>query len=364
MRRIAVIGGGLAGLTVALRHARAGDRVSVFEAERRLGGQLFTERSAGFAVEHGAEGYVAGSAAVAKLASELGIADRVVDQLVFTSYGFDGKDLVPLAAGEAAQFLGFQVPSRELGKGIRSLAGGMGELVETLAAQVRETVDLRLASRVERVECRDTGTRLVLGSHMEGVDAVVVATTARVAAALLQDEFGASARALAGAAVNSSVTVSCAYRRSDVAHPLDGTGFVVAEHAQEDGLRACSFSSSKLPARAPHDAVLLRLFFRPADREVETLDDGAWIGRAERGLSRILGLRTRAERAWVSRWPDALPVFDAGHRERVAELESVLAKTGICLAGSAFHGAGIDAAVRSAFAAAESIGPPETGAGV
>jgi oxygen-dependent protoporphyrinogen oxidase len=40
------------------------------------------------------------------------------------------------------------------------------------------------------------------------------------------------------------------------------------------------------------------------------------------------------------------------HRESVAVLERALVGTGVALAGSAFHGSGIDAAVRSAEAAA------------
>lgn len=330
--------------------------MSVLEAENRPGGQLCTERVAGFVVEHGAEGYVAGSEAVAALASELGVADRVVEQLVHTSYGFDGRALLSLAPGEAAQFLGFQVPAREMGKGIRSFAGGMAELVEALASKLRDRVELRLSTPVERVERSATGPALVLAGRSEPADEVVVATSARAAARLLEREFGAAAGALGNAGVNSSVTVSSAYARSDVPHALDASGFVVAEQAQAEGVRACSFSSSKLPARAPRDQVLLRLFFRPSDAELEGLSDADWVARAEACLARTLGVRARPERVWVSRWSRALPVFDAAHRTRVAELESALAGARIRLAGSAFHGAGIDAAVRSAFRAADAIG--------
>jgi oxygen-dependent protoporphyrinogen oxidase len=54
------------------------------------------------------------------------------------------------------------------------------------------------------------------------------------------------------------------------------------------------------------------------------------------------------EHSWVSRWRAALPVFDDAHRTRVAELEGVLRGRGVALAGAAFHGSGIDAAVKSA----------------
>ena len=54
----------------------------------------------------------------------------------------------------------------------------------------------------------------------------------------------------------------------------------------------------------------------------------------------------------MSRWPDALPVFTDGYQAVVAAAEAALAPHAIVLAGSAFHGAGIDAAVRSGDAAA------------
>ena len=57
-------------------------------------------------------------------------------------------------------------------------------------------------------------------------------------------------------------------------------------------------------------------------------------------------------RSWVSRWPHGLPVFSAEHRALVTRVEETLRAHGIHLAGSAFHGSGIDAAVLSADAAA------------
>lgn len=355
MRRIAIVGGGLAGLVVAFRRVAAGDRVLLFEASPRLGGQLWTERSAGFVVEHGAEGFVAGSEAVRVLARDLGIEKNLVGQLVTRSYAFDGATLAELRPGEAGELLGFQVPRRELGKGIGTFVGGMGELSETLANAVLGGVDERLGVRVERLLPGGPGFRIEHSRGGDDVDVVAVATNAASASALLAGEFGAPARELGRAATVSSVTVSLSYARSAVEHPLDGTGFVVAERAQDEGFRACTFVSSKLPGRAPSDRALLRVFFRPT-RDDLTLPDDAWSARAERALRRALTLRGGFERAWVSRWADALPVFDDAHRERVRALEVALSGRNIALTGSAFHGSGIDAAVRSAEAFCSVLG--------
>lgn len=358
-RRVIVVGGGLSGLTAAFRLARE-SHVVVLEAGARLGGQIDTELSDGFVVERGAEGFVARSTAVPALAADLGMPEgELIGQATLRSFGFDGSTLVALGPGEAARFLGFQVAAEDLGKGIRSLRRGMGSLIWALTGNLRdhERVQLRAGVRAVQVAPSASGVRVQLadGSVLEA-DAAIVATTAVVASELLADYAGEAARALAQAVTSSSVTVELAYVRDAIAHALDGSGFVVAESAQQEGLRACTFTSSKFEGRAPKGRVSLRAFFRPSDADIASLDDAAWIARAARGVARVLPVSGDALRAWVSRWPRALPVFDAAHRSRVAALESALAGSAVVLAGSAFHGSGIDAAVRSGEAAAAALG--------
>ncbi|HEY2408022.1 MAG TPA: FAD-dependent oxidoreductase [Polyangiaceae bacterium] len=353
--RVAIIGGGLTGLTVAYRRASLGDRVTLYEASTRLGGQLSTERSDGFVVEHGAEGFVARSEAVARLATDLGIADRLVEQLVHRSYRFDGSSLLELAPGEAARLLGFQVPSDELGRGIRSFIGGMADLSDALVDALEDRVDLRLSSAAQRVES-SAGKLAVLFAAGDGehYDAVVVATGAVIAGELLSNAFGARAAALCETTCTSSTTVTLAYARAAIAHPLDGTGFISIPQPLL-GARAATFVSAKLPARAPADRALFRVFFRPTEDELATETDATWVTRAHEALKSSLGVTAEPLRSWVSRWPHALPVIDAVHRARVSELETALTGSRIRLAGSAFHGSGIDAAVRSAEQAAAAL---------
>lgn len=353
MRRVAVIGAGIAGLTVAYRRARDGDQVSLFEASARVGGQLSSELQGGFVVEHGAEGFVARSEVVPPLAALAGIGDHVVDQLEQRSFRFDGSELVELLPGEAGRLLGFQVPADDLGRGIRSFWQGMGELPAQLALRLGQSVDLHLGRAIESVTPSPSAVTLLdtRGASL-AFDTAVVATTARSAASLLEAAFGPPASALRESSLLSSLTVTLAYRRECIAHPLHGTGFIVPNPEQLDGVRAVTFSSSKLPNRAPADRALLRLFFRPSAADLEALSDAAWSERAERALARALPIVGAAERSFVSRWPNALPVFDDAHRARIAALEAALSGQRIWLAGAAFHGSGIDAAIRSAEAAA------------
>jgi oxygen-dependent protoporphyrinogen oxidase len=73
-----VIGGGIAGLIVALRLAQAGRRVTLLEATDRLGGQLAPQRVAGVELDAGAESFATRGTAIAALIDELRLAPDVV----------------------------------------------------------------------------------------------------------------------------------------------------------------------------------------------------------------------------------------------------------------------------------------------
>src|SRR5881396_805531 len=60
---------------------RAGVAGALLERGRRAGGVIVTERRDGFVVEGGPDGFLAAEPDLPALARELGIADRLVDQL-------------------------------------------------------------------------------------------------------------------------------------------------------------------------------------------------------------------------------------------------------------------------------------------
>ena len=352
MAKVIIVGGGLAGLTAAFR--LGGDaQVQVLEAAPSLGGQIRTEFSAGFAIERGAEGFVFRSEAIPALAVDLGMPDELMSQSVMQSYGFGDGGLRVLAPGEAAASLGFQVPKADLGKGIRTFRRGMASLIRALEGTLRGRAQIRCGAIATNIEPSRQGACVTLddGSRHEA-ELVIAATHARGAAALLAPHFGDAVAGLSQAPTLSSVTVELAFDRAQVDHALDATGVVVALDHQRDGLAACTFTSAKFADRSPSGKVSLRLFFRPSPEQLQELDDDAWAERALCGVQRILPVDGQPLRAWVSRWPDALPVFTDRHKAAVVEAEAALASHPIVLAGSAFHGSGIDAAVRSGEAAA------------
>src|SRR5262245_14713488 len=103
---VAIVGGGLAGLTAAFDLVRAGRRVVLFDNQAEVGGQVRTRQDAGFVVEDGAEGFVASDTAVPALCQELGIADEIIPQRELRSLVYRNGGLSELSSREAAAMLG------------------------------------------------------------------------------------------------------------------------------------------------------------------------------------------------------------------------------------------------------------------
>lgn len=355
MTTLGIIGAGLTGLTIAYRRMKAGDQVIVFEASSRLGGQLHTETSGEFVVELGAEGFVAESRAFQRLAQELDIETDIIAQSVRDSCAFDGKELIRLKPGEAGQRLGFQVSPRAFGKGIESLRRGMQQVIEALVAQLSPHVTILTEHAVTSVARTDAGWRVSTPSGPFEVEQLVIAAPAVPAAGILHQLEPEAARDLGLAQCTSSVTVSMAFSGAHVDCSPDVSGFIVAEQAQQNGFRACSYSSIKLSPRSPKEQLLLRVFLRPTELELKSFSDDQWAQRAFDLLSTVHSVSGKPSRSWVSRWNSALPQFDAQHVARVSTLEKRLEAHGVVLAGAAFHGSGIDGALRSAEAATEKL---------
>lgn len=78
MTRVAVVGGGIAGLTTAWELARAGAEVDLYEAGGRLGGAVAPLRLGGIQLDAGAEAFATRSSAVSELITDLGLAEQIV----------------------------------------------------------------------------------------------------------------------------------------------------------------------------------------------------------------------------------------------------------------------------------------------
>jgi oxygen-dependent protoporphyrinogen oxidase len=242
------------------------------------------------------------------------------------------------------------------------LRGGMEELLAALRTVVEAGCRVRTSAKIKSVRRTDdrpsgNGYQIVLADGTgEPFDAVIVATPAHQAAALLGGFDASLATQLNGIEYASSVVVVTAHKLADVRHPLDSFGLVVP-HRERRRILATSFSSRKFPDRAPADSVLMRTFVGGAMQpELYDLDDDQLKRLVIEELSDIFGVQGEPEISLVVRYPRAMPQYHVGHLGRVAGIESRTAMhPGLALAGNALRGVGIPDAIASGEAAARAV---------
>lgn len=201
---------------------------------------------------------------------------------------------------------------------------------------------------------------------------VVLATPADVTAELLAEVSDGASRELADIPYAAVAVVNLGVRRDQVAHPLDGFGFL-APRVEDLRPLGCLFPSTLFPDRAPADHAVLTVFLGGrTDPEVVEMEDGELLALVGRELERSLGLAGPAVVSVVRRWPRAIPQYEVprpgegdeppypghGHHVQLAErLEEDL--PGLHLVGNWRGGVSVPDCIQNATERAVAMaGPP------
>jgi oxygen-dependent protoporphyrinogen oxidase len=442
--RVAVLGAGIAGLTVAhaLKREESGRgrplEVEIFDAGARAGGRIRTTDEDGFRVEWAADAFQTGPGPARALVEELGLSGERVEASAHAGrrYVFSRRRLhrfpsgpasllrfsalspagrmrllaEPVLAGRvsreesvhrfAARHIGEEAARVMLGAFVRgvyagdsrklsvdaafprmremekkhrslvvamakergrgaagpklwSLARGMGSLTDRLAQSLGSALELRMPalglSRLPEYGAPMPFTVRFASGEARSFDAVVVATPAPDAAALLRDLDFEAANALRDIPHAGVAVVALAFRDEAFRSRPDGYGFLVAPGEDLPVLGAL-FESNLFPERAPKGFTLVRAFLGGIDRpDLITQLDAKLIGLACEGLDRALGLKGGPERTWVMRQEGAIPQYTLGHRERIASVMKRLGSfPGLYIAGNAYRGVSVGSIVEDA----------------
>ncbi len=213
-------------------------------------------------------------------------------------------------------------------RGFAALRGGMSALVRALEAHLPPG-SIEYNSPVTSLDDRDA-------------PCTIFCAQAYAAVPLFAPLDPEAARLCAMVPYVSTASVALAWPRDAVAHPLNGTGFVVARRHSDVRITACTWVSSKWESRAPSDAALLRTFIGNAqDPNVVDLSDDELIAIARRDLEYAMGITAAPQLTRVFRWRRAGAQHIVGHLDRVTEIERRLAPHRIFVAGSGFRATGI-----------------------
>lgn len=464
MKRIAIIGGGIAGLSAAyyLEKARKSGTPlewTLFEKSARLGGVIRTERQDGFVLEAGPDSFLSVKPDATALSRELGLGDAIIqsndhlrktyivvkNRLIAIPDGLHfmiptrvwpmamtplfslgtklrmarelflaprngagnedesvadfvrrhfGQQMVdrvaePMLAGVyggSAEQLSvravlpmFATMEREEGSLARatlklhkkaagkapqplftSLRNGLQQIPEALIPGLPAQW-LRLQQPVSALQKTSDGWQVASGGGPEEFkaqlkaefDAVLLGIPATSAAGLLAGIDPQIASRMERIQYTSSAAVALAYDRVELP---PGFGFLVPG-TEGRRMMACTFVHNKFSFRAPEGSALLRCFFS-SSRVPDLLkySDAELEQAALQELKEILGVQTTPRFTRVFRWAQALPQYETGHLDRVAEIQTRLAAlSGLNIIGNSFYGVGIPDCVKSARAAVERI---------
>lgn len=234
-----------------------------------------------------------------------------------------------------------------------SFIRGLQTLTDALTARLRVQTGVRVtaigpAAGSIRVRTDVAGTPEEIHAR-----AVVLSVPAAAAAALLRDAAPEAANALAAIPYAPVASVASIYRRADVAHALDGFGFL-APRSEHRRILGTLFSSSLFPERAAAGHVLLTTFVGGArDPGLASLADTQLSGLVEGELAALLGARTPVAQT-ITRRPSAIPQYTIGHRERIRLAEQAqTAVPGLFLCSSYHGGVAVGDCIASACRTAE-----------
>jgi len=418
--RVAVIGGGVAGLSAAHELLRRGADPVVFEAEERAGGKVGTRAERGWVTEDGPN-FLA----------------RPLDALLDAS-GLRGevvKPRPPTTRWVHLQGRVLKAPSL----GLLARAGAFRALLEPLFARpLREDVSLRsfLEARLGRkagglaatlmsagvyagdpslLSARDAfptlgelgakgslivnafrrskaGPRTALWTLRRGLGTLVEAVSARLAGSVrlgaritqlapaargwdVQGErFDAVVLAVPAAAA-AAIARPFAARFAEVAGAFHSAPVTVVHlgFAQEGLPRGFGMldadgtlhgigtllPSSMLPGRAPEGRALVTVICGGAKHpDRAALPDGELVPGILGDLSRTWAVKAQVEYVRVVRWGAAIPQYAPGHREAVrAARESLAGLPPIEVAGASWDGVGVPDVARSGAVAAARLAP-------
>ena len=238
-----------------------------------------------------------------------------------------------------------------------SFRQGLSVLVDALRDALGDSIHVnapvRALTRVEHGWSLQTDS----GDSTAVYDAVVSAVSADVTGRLL----GQWAPAILGHCEEVEhapvAMVALGYRASDVAHPLDGFGYLLSAREPGDVLGVLWNSSIYPGHRAPEGHVLLQVIVGGArDYGVRTRSEEDVIHAAKRHLKSVLGIGVEPAHQAYFLHSRGLPQYAVGHKDRLERARAAFtALSGVYVIGNGFDGIGINSCTAAAQTAATDV---------
>ncbi len=445
MKKIAVIGGGISGLTIAylLLNKKTDLDVTVYEADKRPGGKIWTEQADGYLCERGPNGFLDNKPMTLELCESLGIEPVRSNENSKKRFIFSGGKLTALPESPAsfiksdllswsgkirligeliaqkgpadetvAAFITRRLGKEALEKLIDPMCSGVyagdpynmsmkscfpriKELEQEYGSLIRAMIMIKKQRKKEKVSAApggnltsfyngaqtitDTlaqkiGERLRLGVPVQSIsmdngsyqihttddtldaDIVVMAPPAYAASVMLKDMDSELSKTLSEIPYPHVAVVCFGYKKENLAHTLNGFGFLVPS-IEKRRILGTLWDSSVFPNRASEDSVLLRTMLGGAKNpQMADLDDDRISDIVFDELKPLLGLKKDPDMLRVFRWEKAIPQYIPGHIDKLNIIDKHLKKyPGLYLTGNSYRGIGINDCVMSGYKVVDEI---------
>jgi oxygen-dependent protoporphyrinogen oxidase len=242
---------------------------------------------------------------------------------------------------------------------LQSFREGNETLVRSLANKLGPA--LLTDTKVAAISRQDTNAFDVRLENRNGDESIstcslILATPTDVTGTLLSRLDSSIETQLSSIEYAAVAVVSLGYRKQDVAHSLNGFGFLVPRSA---GLRVLGsvWNSSLFPGRAPDSHVMLTCFLGgTTDPAATRLKPEEVVALVHREISPVLSIGSEPIFSNVTIWPHALPQYNLGHADRLAAAAKACSRfPGLWLTGNYLRGPAIGSCVDQAIAVAEEV---------
>jgi oxygen-dependent protoporphyrinogen oxidase len=237
-----------------------------------------------------------------------------------------------------------------------TLRRGLSVIGETIAQKLPPG-SLQLNTEITQIDKTPEGKWTVqTKDETLTFDAVILAALARDTSKVLRNTLPTLAEKLGKIEHEGTAIATFAFEGAQIKQEFHGLGFVVPK-IEQNPILAGSFSSIKYEHRAPQGKFLIRIFAGGArNPELASMPEEQLVPLLLGALRKIIRIDGEPLFTTVAHWANTMPQYNVGHRERIREIESlVAAEPSLALAGNAFCGVGIPNCIQTGFTAAEKI---------
>jgi oxygen-dependent protoporphyrinogen oxidase len=236
----------------------------------------------------------------------------------------------------------------KVNKRIISFKDGLAELPQLLVAALGESAHTNAS--ISSIRRNKVGWQVDWNGKTHTYDEVILTTPAHALEKLPLDESVQKALQTLQAIDYSPVSVlTVAFKRGDVAHPLDGFGVLVPEYEGRKILGVL-FPVSLFASRAPAGEVLLTVFVggeRQAGLAVPDTD--TLLATVLPELSELFGTTGEPTFSHHRHWPRAIPQYNLGYGKMLAQMDAIEKKfVGLKLAGNYRDGISLSYCIEAA----------------